>query len=379
MKIILFFIIVFVLSINILFAQDATGSKKYLKGQLHMHTNLSDGDASPIDVAKEYKEMGYDFAYFTDHYQSNDVSNIKVDGFLALPGAEWGAVLKNPYYNAIFNLHVNTLGKNLDDWGVFDLWKKHYYIHYSLAGYEEFLSEIDHDEMFNRTLSDVLTDFIEAAYKYGTIPIVNHPNWITYGLCPFDYRELLKVDLPYILEIKNASDGITEEGYKSVNSVEYTWDVLLSNGKNVLCTFDDDAHNYSKEVRDKLDKYNTPEYMVPGKTFVMVKADLNQYSIENALRCGDFYASTGVELEEYKVTKKSIYVKVKDKGKVNNIIFKGKMGLPLKWVTGNEAEYIFTGSPDEEYVRVKIADSDYNMALTQPVFQNGKKIILINK
>ncbi|MCX7680095.1 MAG: PHP domain-containing protein [Spirochaetes bacterium] len=38
-----------------------------MKGCIHIHTNCSDGDLSPQQVADEYSRRGYDFIAFTDH------------------------------------------------------------------------------------------------------------------------------------------------------------------------------------------------------------------------------------------------------------------------------------------------------------------------
>ncbi len=103
------------------------------------------------------------------------------------------------------------------------------------------------------------------------------------------------------------------------------------------------------------------------------------------LKNGDFYATTGIEFEKYEVSKTGIYVKIKDidlkKSKYNhdmvyNIVFKGRMGRPLAWFTGLEAEYKFKGTVDEEYVRVKAYNTNYDCIMTQPIFQDGHKIVL---
>jgi hypothetical protein len=38
-----------------------------LRGNLHTHTTLSDGTLTPEEVARRYREAGYDFLAFTDH------------------------------------------------------------------------------------------------------------------------------------------------------------------------------------------------------------------------------------------------------------------------------------------------------------------------
>ncbi|MBQ7257569.1 MAG: hypothetical protein IJS60_07750 [Abditibacteriota bacterium] len=52
------------------------------------------------------------------------------------------------------------------------------------------------------------------------------------------------------------------------------------------------------------------------------------------------------------------------------------MGLPLKIVDGDEAVYEFTGSPDEQYIRVKAINGASKCALFQPIFFDGRKRIL---
>jgi len=40
---------------------------RYLKGNLHIHTNFSDGAHSPAEMAAVYCDLGYDFIAITDH------------------------------------------------------------------------------------------------------------------------------------------------------------------------------------------------------------------------------------------------------------------------------------------------------------------------
>lgn len=72
--------------------------KKYLlaqngnfyKANLHTHTTLSDGENTPEQVKKMYKEEGYSVLAYTDHndfYNHNDLSD---PDFLVLNGCEPG-------------------------------------------------------------------------------------------------------------------------------------------------------------------------------------------------------------------------------------------------------------------------------------------------
>ncbi|MBQ0104855.1 MAG: hypothetical protein KBT47_02330, partial [Armatimonadetes bacterium] len=200
----------------------------------------------------------------------------------------------------------------------------------------------------------------------------------------------LKVRNPFLMECVNYSDGGYNEGNEAFESVEYIWDVLLTDGKTVYGTMSDDTHVYAEEkdwyknafseTSNHFIQYVYKSFMkchTPGNGFVMVNADLNENSIKNALRRGDFYASNGLLADCYEVTDKGIKVKIQKQNNENNrIIFKGRMGLPLKIVDGDEAEYEFTGSFDEQYVRVKAINGAYKTILFQPIFRDGRNKII---
>src|SRR5262245_29327522 len=65
------------------FAQTAAPAGKWHKGNTHTHTLNSDGDSTPDDVVKWYREHGYKFLVLTDH---NFLTSI--DGLNALHGAD---------------------------------------------------------------------------------------------------------------------------------------------------------------------------------------------------------------------------------------------------------------------------------------------------
>ena len=55
----------------------------WFKGNLHTHTLNSDGDSTPDDVVRWYREHGYNFVTITDHNYLTSV-----DGLNALHGAD---------------------------------------------------------------------------------------------------------------------------------------------------------------------------------------------------------------------------------------------------------------------------------------------------
>ena len=60
------------------------------KGNVHSHTNNSDGSCPPQEVAQWYEEHGYDFFVFTDHDYITLPSEAKTNHMLLIPGVEFG-------------------------------------------------------------------------------------------------------------------------------------------------------------------------------------------------------------------------------------------------------------------------------------------------
>ena len=84
---------------------------------------------------------------------------------------------------------------------------------------------------------------------------------------------------------------------------------------------------------------------------------------------GEFYASTGVELEDYQLSPMSMTIVVKEEESAKyRTVFIGKEGQVLSESISNPATYRFRG--DELYVRAKVFDSNGNVAWLQPVMVN---------
>ena len=73
----------------------------WYKGNLHMHTTMSDGVLDPVEAINVYREAGYDFIAITDHRK---IGHPWQDGsFLILPGVEWdtGDAVHMPVYHIL--------------------------------------------------------------------------------------------------------------------------------------------------------------------------------------------------------------------------------------------------------------------------------------
>ncbi|MCL6520475.1 MAG: CehA/McbA family metallohydrolase [Armatimonadetes bacterium] len=296
----------------------------WARGSLHTHTTNSDGDSPPQVIADWYRENGYNFLAITDHEKLTDplpLDNNPNDNFILITGEELAMPGKGS------PIHANAFG----------------------------ITETI--KAPNRTLNAgrSVRRLVETIRDAGGIPMVNHPNWEK-GLLHID---LLYIDGPYILEIANMGNGSLNEGNFARLSTEQIWDYLLSNGKEVYASATDDMHS----IKDGPTGPNGP-----GKGWIVAKVpELTPKAVLTALSKGDFYASTGVELEDYSFDGERFYIKVRPKpGKSYMIRFVGKWGSILQETMGTSAIYKVTGKQEpNSYIRCKVICSDETVAWTQ--------------
>ena len=288
----------------------------WLKGNLHTHTLESDGDSAPQEVAVWYRDHGYDFLFLTDH---DKITRIEAPaGLVLIPGEEVTDRLPSK------PLHVNALG----------------------------LERVVKPQG-GTTPVEVLQRNIDAVRAAGGLPLVNHPN---FGWA-FGAEELLQLRGVSLLEIASGHPYVNAQGPPSVEGM---WDALLTAEKRVYGVAVDDMHHL-KRVWDT-------DVVLPGKAWVMVRSETRDAkAIVDALARGEFYASTGVALDEYAATDGELFVRARVQNLARyRVQFIGRGGRVLQESAGPSACYSIRG--DERYVRAKVIDSNGRMAWTQPVF-----------
>ena len=205
-------------------------------------------------------------------------------------------------------------------------------------------------------------------------PHLNHPNF-GWAITVEDMQPLRG---ERFFEVYNGHPLVHNYGDSAHLGTEAMWDQLLihylQEGKSLLYGLaTDDAHNYHA--------YDG-EHSNPGRGWVMVRATaLTPEALIEAMERGDFYASTGVTLEDVRFSDKTLSVRVAaEEGVTYTLQFwgtkqgKGKAEL-LKEVEGSEVEYNLQN--DDLYVRAKVissklqdnpfAEGDTETAWTQPV------------
>lgn len=324
-------LVVFVVCVGLLVAapaaQQPSSSGRWFKGNTHTHSLNSDGDAAPVDVVRWYRENGYQFVVMTDHEFITPI-----DGLNALFGAEGKfLVLSGQEVTARFEAkaaHVNGLG----------------------------LSTVV-TPLTGDSVVDVLQKNIDAIRAAGGVPQVNHPNF----LWSLGGADLAQLQGPALLEIWNGHPMVNNLGGGGVPSAEAMWDDALTAGTRLYGVADDDSHHYRRP--------GDPLAATPGRGWIVVRAErLDRQVILDAIRRGDFYASTGVTLTDIHVSDTALRV---DIATVPNwsrfrVEFIGRGGQVLAEAVESPAVYTFRG--DEQYVRARIIESNGRMAWTQPVF-----------
>ena len=304
-------------------AQQPTPLNWY-RGNLHTHTINSDGDSSPWDLVTWYKRNGYQFLAITDHNTFTDPAPFDSnpnDNFLLL-GAEEVTNDKT--------VHVNAIGIT------------------KVVPPQRALS-----------VTEILQASIDAIRAQDGVALVNHPNF----RWAFTASEMLPLKGPFLLEVASGHPAVNHAGDGTVPATEQMWDQLLSSGMRVFAAAVDDAHNFGQDFT--LDRAN------PGRAWVVARAPaLTRDNIVRALREGDFYASTGIELKNVEVGSDALTVEIQPSvpsgsPKRYRVVFIGRDGRELAASQENPARYTFKGS--EGYVRARIEDSGGLRAWTQPV------------
>jgi hypothetical protein len=319
--------IALVASAPVTYAQSVSTSTspRWYKGNTHTHTLNSDGDSTPDDVVRWYREHDYHFLVLTDHNYLTSVDALNAlhgadDRFLVLKGEEVTDRFEEK------SLHINGL---------------------------------DVDAMVppqgGTSVVDTLQRNVDAIRRANGIPHINHPNF----RWSITKDELGQVRNNRLFEVFSGHPLVNNVGGGGTASMEEAWDAILSNGILLYGIAVDDAHVFKDA--------GNPDVSGPGRGWVMVRAArLEARALLDALERGDFYASTGVELDECRATPREIAVNVKPTEYSRyRVQFIGKGGRLLKESLEPTATYTPRG--DEGYVRARVLESNGRMAWCQPV------------
>jgi hypothetical protein len=385
------FTLVFLLgfSTGIATAQRST----WYKGNLHTHSYWSDGDEYPEMIIDWYKTHGYNFIALSDHN-------------ILAAGEKWIKVPRSKMYADGFQNYLNKFGavwvENKIDSGRTHVRLKTYAEYKPLFEDPNFLiirSEEITDKFQGKPIHlnatniqtlilpkggssviDVMQRNIDAVNKQREetgvpmFPHINHPNFY-YAIST---QDMIALRGERFFEVYNGHPLVHNYGDSLRPGTEVMWDSInmayLKKGQPLMYGLaTDDSHNYHQFGA---------AYSNAGRGWVMVKAEsLTPQALIAAMEAGNFYASTGVELEDMTFKRNTLSVKVKAEPGVNYRIYfigaKKRNGRAevLKLVMGTEGN--FTLLDDHLYARAKITSSkvkenpfqqgEFESAWTQPV------------
>jgi len=316
----------------------------WLKGQLHLHSNASgDSETPPDDVVRWYAEHDYDFIVFTDHNRVTEHADH--DGMLVLAGVELTQNLSTcepapqPGHQCL--LHVNALVVDPDR--------------------APAAARLPEPTSLRRR--DRFEHGIEVSEALGGIAQLNHPNF-HYAADADDLLALSRRGLA-LFEVANEAWDSNNEGDASHPSTTALWDAVLTRGGRLYGTATDDAHHYydAEATRARGESVFTGD-----RGFVVARADPTPAAIRDALARGDFYASTGVLLDDVSFDDGVLAVRVAEgtPGPVDfrfvadgRVVQHEALGLQARFDVRNGTE---------QYVRAEVTDGRGKRAWVQPVF-----------
>jgi len=387
----------------------------WYKGNLHTHSYWSDGDDYPEMIIDWYKQNGYDFIALSDH-------NILSQGdkwidaahrrggmaayqkYLDKYGDEW---VVQKIVNDTLRVRLRTLEEFR---GMFEI-PGEFLIVQSEEISDGYLGKPVHLNATNiqeyippqggNSIAEVMQKNVDAVFeqrKKTGVPIVPHINHPNFGWA-ITAEDLIALKGERFFEVYNGHPGVYNDGDDLHPDTDRMWDIILahklSNGEPVMYGVAvDDAHNYH-EIR--VGKSNA------GRGWIMVKMnELTPESLIKSMEAGDFYASTGISVEDigFSGNKLSLSILPEDgvtyttqfigtlkdfdrqseavpAGEGNYITrkYSDEIGQVFKEITGNNPVYTLSGQ--ELYIRARVVSSrlqvnpyregKYEMAWIQPV------------
>lgn len=252
---------------------------RFYRGNLHTHSNRSDGVLAPEAVAAHYRDAGYDFLALTDHFLSRysfplvDTRPFRTNRFTTILGAELHAPANS--HGEIW--HILSVGLPQD---------------------------------FAPTAKgETGVALAQRAVDAGAFVAIAHPQWSSLSI--EDGRAL---PMAHAVEVYN--HGCQIECSRGDGAI--LLDALLNEGRNLTAIATDDAHF---RIDDACGGW------------VMVKAEANEpEALLAALKSGHFYSSQGPIIHAAEISGGSLHVECSP---VVNIAAVGR-GSRVKNVSGRQ-------------------------------------------
>ena len=307
----------------------------WFKGNLHTHTNKSDGDSSPETVVDWYSNNKYDFLVLSDHNHLTILDSNQTK-LLLIPGEE--ITLNLPY-----TIHINAIG----------------------------IKKVI-EPTLRSTKVKTLQANIDNIINSGGLAEINHPNF----RWALNEKDLVQVRGAHFIEVFNGNYNTHNYGGGGKKSVEEMWDEMLSKKIKIWGVAVDDSHHFKEEF--------APHRHNPGRGWVEVFAkNLSEKNILDSMRNGNFYFSNGVKFKKINIDKEKIELLISgdyfNKGLSNSLITDSKYttqlisneGEIVEEINGKSVKFNLVNENNKyTYFRTKTISSTGSIGWTQPIFIN---------
>lgn len=389
--------------------EELRSEGSWYRGNLHTHSFWSDGDDFPESIIAWYVDQEYDFLAISDHntladserwlqFHSSDARYDVYRKYVDRFGSDW---VEFRDMGDSVRVRLKRFDEYSDMFSVEGL--------FLLIQAEEITDGYDGEPVHvnatniidfmepqgGNSIYDVMQRNVNAVLKQREetgrymFPHINHPNfgWAVTA------HDMARLEGERFIEVYNGHPSVHNEGDGTRPSVEMMWDIAntirVSEGRPLLYGLGvDDAHHFNKKGGNHAN---------PGRGWVVVRSEaLSADAIIRSMESGNFYASSGVELDAIEITKDGITLEIaEEEGVTYRTEFIGTrkqcgsgdyesqdktdgpdcIGVVLHTVSGATAEYAFQN--DELFVRARVVSSilkenpyrsgEYERAWTQPV------------
>lgn len=370
-------------------------SPGWYKGNLHTHSFWSDGNDFPEMISDWYRTRGYSFLAISDHNVLQSGQRWMKQSAVESRG---GKEVIPKYIRRFGESWVETRGEPGTENAEIRLKPLDEY-RYLLEQSEKFIlipSEEISDKAEGKPVHMNATNVAEAVKPVGGATVrevmennlravleqekklgreimvhLNHPNF-HYGVT---FEDLAAVMSEQFFEVYNGHPGVNHRGDKDHPSVERIWDlanhlrVNKLGGSLLLGIATDDSHEYHGKGGSR-----------PGRGWVMVRSRyLTPEHLIRAMESSDFYASSGVSLQDVQWNSETSTLSVAIQSEPNvqyttEFIVTSKdaeldqIGRVAK--TSQDLQSSYTLAPGETIVRAVVTSS---IAPADPVFDEQKQ------
>jgi len=308
---------------------NAEDTSDWFRGNTHAHSLWSDGNDFPEMIIDYYHKNGYDFATLSDHdilargsmwvaletikKKQRAIGRGAVMKCEARFGKDW---LQRKSVDGKDGIVLKTLEQfrgEFEKSGKFYILEseevsnqsKNGPVHINALNVQRTIESVKSKEMSAQEVMRAALVKIKKQEKQSGVPILahlNHPNFL-WAITAEDLAAVAEEDF---FEVYNGHPIINHLGDETRPGDEKIWDIANTiriaemKATPLYGVATDDSHTYhGGDVR-------------PGRGWIMVGAEkLNGTEIVEAMRAGDFYASSGVYLDEITYDKKSKTLSIK--------------------------------------------------------------------